>query len=83
MILTTKAIVQPELKELIIPLQAYWGRVITRKIDGVEVHHLIGHGVSAMGTKTHDLFTIPLCHEEYMNLHLVGATVGKTAFIAD
>ncbi|CAG9297667.1 uncharacterized protein DUF968 [Celerinatantimonas diazotrophica] len=46
--------------------------VITGKSEGVEAHHLIGHGVSAMGTKTHDLFTFPLSNGEHMNLHQIG-----------
>ncbi|EOD5329026.1 DUF968 domain-containing protein [Vibrio parahaemolyticus] len=33
-------------------------------------HHLIGHGEGKMGSKSSDMFTIPLCHEHHQNLHL-------------
>ncbi|WP_109402775.1 DUF968 domain-containing protein [Proteus terrae] len=32
-------------------------------------HHIIGHGMGGMGTKAHDLFTIPLCRQHHDELH--------------
>jgi hypothetical protein len=32
-------------------------------------HHVIGHGMGGTGTKTHDLFVIPLCRECHDELH--------------
>ena len=32
-------------------------------------HHLIGHGQGGMGTKSHDIFTLPLCREHRNELH--------------
>ncbi|HCM61979.1 MAG TPA: cytoplasmic protein [Morganella sp. (in: Bacteria)] len=32
-------------------------------------HHIIGHGTGGTGTKTHDLFTIPLCRVHHDELH--------------
>lgn len=32
-------------------------------------HHIIGVGFGAMGSKTHDLFTIPLCRTHHDELH--------------
>ncbi|EIC83331.1 DUF968 domain-containing protein [Serratia sp. M24T3] len=32
-------------------------------------HHIIGHGLGGTGTKTHDLFTIPLCRKHHDELH--------------
>ncbi|PWC21475.1 DUF968 domain-containing protein [Brenneria nigrifluens DSM 30175 = ATCC 13028] len=32
-------------------------------------HHIIGHGMGGMGTKPHDLFTIPLCRDCHNALH--------------
>ncbi|WP_252354697.1 DUF968 domain-containing protein, partial [Escherichia coli] len=32
-------------------------------------HHLIGHGQGGMGTKSHDIFTLPLCREHHNELH--------------
>lgn len=32
-------------------------------------HHIIGHGQGGMGTKAHDLFTIPLCRACHYALH--------------
>lgn len=32
-------------------------------------HHIIGYGMGGMGTKTHDLFTIPLCRRCHDALH--------------
>ncbi|HGN1381356.1 TPA: DUF968 domain-containing protein, partial [Proteus mirabilis] len=32
-------------------------------------HHIIGHGMGGMGTKAHDLFTIPLCRIHHDELH--------------
>lgn len=34
-----------------------------------EAHHLIGHGHSGMGTKSHDLLTFPLSTEAHRELH--------------
>lgn len=34
-----------------------------------DAHHLIGYGQSGMGTKAHDLFTIPLCRVHHSELH--------------
>lgn len=34
-----------------------------------DAHHLIGHGQGGMGTKAHDLFTIPLCRVHHDALH--------------
>ncbi|EAC1476332.1 DUF968 domain-containing protein [Escherichia coli] len=33
-------------------------------------HHLIGHGQGGMGTKSHDIFTLPLCREHHNELHV-------------
>ncbi|WP_127958051.1 DUF968 domain-containing protein [Serratia microhaemolytica] len=33
-------------------------------------HHIIGHGQGGMGTKAHDLLTIPLCRQHHDELHL-------------
>lgn len=33
-------------------------------------HHIIGHGQGGTGTKTHDIFTIPLCRQHHTELHL-------------
>lgn len=43
--------------------------VVTGQIDGIEAHHVVGHGLSVMGSKTHDLMTFPLCHQAHMELH--------------
>lgn len=43
--------------------------VVTGQTDGVEAHHVIGHGLSVMGSKAHDLMTFPLCHQVHMELH--------------
>ncbi|MEB5920925.1 DUF968 domain-containing protein [Franconibacter daqui] len=32
-------------------------------------HHIIGYGMSGMGTKAHDLFVIPLCRAHHDELH--------------
>ncbi|EPD6706001.1 DUF968 domain-containing protein [Cronobacter sakazakii] len=32
-------------------------------------HHIIGYGMSGMGTKAHDLFVIPLCRAHHNELH--------------
>lgn len=34
-----------------------------------DAHHLIGHGQGGVGTKAHDLFTIPLCRVHHGELH--------------
>ncbi|WCH24864.1 DUF968 domain-containing protein [Aeromonas salmonicida] len=43
--------------------------VVTGQTDGIEAHHVVGHGLSVMGSKTHDLMTFPLCHQAHMKLH--------------
>ncbi|HAS6161638.1 TPA: DUF968 domain-containing protein [Vibrio vulnificus] len=43
--------------------------VITGKTEGVVAHHLIGHGEGKMGSKTHDLFTMPLTADEHRRFH--------------
>lgn len=42
---------------------------VIRGIQADDAHHIIGHGQGGMGTKAHDLFTIPLCREEHHALH--------------
>jgi hypothetical protein len=42
---------------------------VIRGIRADDAHHIIGHGQGGMGTKAHDLFTIPLCLEEHDALH--------------
>jgi hypothetical protein len=32
-------------------------------------HHIIGYGLGGMGTKAHDIFTIPLCRRHHDELH--------------
>jgi hypothetical protein len=34
-----------------------------------DAHHLIGHGQGGIGTKAHDLFTMPLCRADHRELH--------------
>lgn len=34
-----------------------------------DAHHIIGHGQGGIGTKAHDLFTIPLCRVHHSELH--------------
>lgn len=46
--------------------------VVTGQTEGVEAHHIIGHGLSVMGSKADDLFTFPLCHQAHMELHNKG-----------
>ncbi|WP_346209327.1 DUF968 domain-containing protein [Aeromonas salmonicida] len=43
--------------------------VVTDQTDDIEAHHVVGHGLSVMGSKTHDLMTFPLCHQAHMELH--------------
>lgn len=43
--------------------------VVTGQTDGIEAHHVVGLGLSVMGSKTHDLMTFPLCHQAHMELH--------------
>ncbi|MGB5856515.1 MAG: DUF968 domain-containing protein [Oceanisphaera sp.] len=43
--------------------------VVTGATEGVEAHHVIGHGQSGMAMKTHDLMAFPLCHDSHMKLH--------------
>lgn len=42
---------------------------VIRGVKADDAHHIIGHGQGGMGTKAHDLFTIPLCREEHDALH--------------
>lgn len=42
---------------------------VIRGIQADDAHHIIGYGQGGMGTKAHDLFTIPLCREEHDALH--------------
>lgn len=37
--------------------------------SGCDPHHIIGYGQGGMGTKAHDLFTIPLCRNCHNSLH--------------
>ncbi|CAI0837465.1 Protein of uncharacterised function (DUF968) [Serratia proteamaculans] len=49
-----------------------WVRSQLCVIHGVQAddaHHIIGHCQGGMGTKAHDLFTIPLCRKEHDALH--------------
>lgn len=46
--------------------------VVTGQTDGIEAHHVVGHGLSVMGSKTHDLMTFPLCRQAHMELHNKG-----------
>ncbi|MFZ3402398.1 DUF968 domain-containing protein [Aeromonas salmonicida] len=46
--------------------------VVTGETEGIEAHHVVGHGLSVMGSKTHDLMTFPLCHQAHMELHNKG-----------
>ena len=34
-----------------------------------DAHHLIGWGQGGVGTKAHDIFTIPLCRKHHRQLH--------------
>lgn len=34
-----------------------------------DAHHIIGHGQGGIGTKAHDVFTIPLCRIHHSELH--------------
>lgn len=43
--------------------------VVTGSTEGIEAHHVIGHGQSGMAMKTHDLMAFPLSHTEHMKLH--------------
>lgn len=40
--------------------------------DGVDPHHVINVLPGAIGSKVHDLFTIPLTREEHTRLHHMG-----------
>ncbi|MBF9000695.1 DUF968 domain-containing protein [Vibrio sp. CAIM 722] len=46
-------------------------REIPRSDKNVDIaaHHLIGHSEGKMGSKAHDLFTMPLHVDEYRNFH--------------
>jgi hypothetical protein len=46
--------------------------VVTGRCEGIEAHHLIGHGQGKMGGKAHDLFVFPLAHDEHRALHRMG-----------
>ncbi|MFM4933384.1 DUF968 domain-containing protein [Aeromonas veronii] len=46
--------------------------VLTGSREGVEAHHVVGHGMSVMGSKAHDIFTFPLAHQPHMELHQMG-----------
>ncbi|MGE6139859.1 DUF968 domain-containing protein [Aeromonas rivipollensis] len=46
--------------------------VVTGQTEGIEAHHVVGHGLSVMGSKTHDLMTFPLCHQAHIELHNKG-----------
>ncbi|MFM4808564.1 DUF968 domain-containing protein [Aeromonas hydrophila] len=46
--------------------------VLTGRREGVEAHHVVGHGMSVMGSKAHDLMVFPLAHQPHMELHQVG-----------
>ncbi|MBL0581666.1 DUF968 domain-containing protein [Aeromonas caviae] len=46
--------------------------VLTGSREGVEAHHVVGHGMSVMGSKAHDIFTFPLAHQPHMELHRMG-----------
>lgn len=43
--------------------------VVTGTTEGVEAHHVIGHGYSGMALKTHDLMAFPLSNEAHRALH--------------
>ena len=40
--------------------------------EGVDAHHIINVLPGAMGSKVHDIFTIPLVREVHNNLHHLG-----------
>lgn len=46
--------------------------VVTGQTEGIEAHHIVGHGLSVMGSKAHDHLTFPLCHDAHMELHNKG-----------
>lgn len=46
--------------------------VVTGQTEGIEAHHVVGHGLSVMGSKTHDLMVFPLSHQAHMELHNKG-----------
>lgn len=46
--------------------------VVTGQRDGIEAHHVVGHGMSVMGSKAHDLMAFPLAHQPHMALHQMG-----------
>ena len=46
--------------------------VVTGQREGVEAHHVVGHGMSVMGSKAHDLMVFPLAHQPHMELHRIG-----------
>jgi len=46
--------------------------VVTGQTEGVEAHHVIGHGLSVMGSKANDAMAFPLCHDAHMELHNKG-----------
>ncbi|WP_407160906.1 DUF968 domain-containing protein [Aeromonas caviae] len=46
--------------------------VVTGQREGIEAHHVVGHGMSVMGSKAHDLMVFPLAHQPHMELHRIG-----------
>ncbi|WP_378081981.1 DUF968 domain-containing protein [Aeromonas bestiarum] len=46
--------------------------VVTGQRKGIEAHHVVGHGMSVMGSKAHDLMVFPLAHQPHMELHRIG-----------
>jgi hypothetical protein len=42
---------------------------LARRDAADDPHHLIGHGQGGVGTKAHDIFTLPLCREHHNELH--------------
>lgn len=46
--------------------------VVTGQCEGIEAHHVVGHGMSVMGSKAHDLMVFPLAHQPHMALHQMG-----------
>lgn len=62
----------PKLKTFQCEKYLKWVRTLPCAVtgrEGVEAHHLIDVLGGTMGGKTHDLFTIPLSHEQHRLLH--------------
>ncbi|WP_252180936.1 DUF968 domain-containing protein [Escherichia coli] len=53
-------------------------RVVVKPAD--DPHHLIGHGQGGMGTKSHDIFTLPLCREASQRASCGSAGVRRKAW---